>query len=81
MQTTHSASSLVHRSVAPVRAASSARPDRKAQAAILTACAVAMGVGLGVAFGTVGVLLYLLPMPVVVVLLWSSADVRRFDER
>jgi hypothetical protein len=75
MQTTSSAH--------PVSVAEPAPPvvaARTSQAAILTACAVAIGAGLGFVFGAAAFALYLLPMPVALVLLWGSTDVRRSDE-
>lgn len=53
---------------------------RGPQAAILTACAAGIGIALGVLLGPLAVLLYGLTMPVPMVLLWLSADVRRADE-
>jgi len=55
--------------------------SRTAQAFVLTAIAVAIGAGLVVAFGPIAIPFYLIGLPVPLVLLWSSTDVTRADER
>jgi hypothetical protein len=58
------------------------RPSiRGPQAAVLTACAAAIGIAFGLTLGPTAVLLYVLTLPVPMLLLWLSADVRRSDER
>lgn len=48
---------------------------------VLTSVALAIGVALGLAFGLTGIVLFVLPLPVPLALLWLSADVLRADER
>jgi hypothetical protein len=59
---------------------SSSQSTRTGQAVVLTAVTIAMLAFMGFAFGTMALLMTLLPMPVAMLLLWSSNDVRRADE-
>jgi hypothetical protein len=68
-------------STATARTATGAVSVRGPEAAILTGCAAGIGVVFGVLLGPLAVLLYALTIPVPMVLLWLSADVRRSDER
>jgi hypothetical protein len=55
--------------------------SRYAQAAVLTAFALAMVLALSLAFGPMAFVLSAIGLPVPLVLLWASADVLRADER
>ncbi len=54
--------------------------SRKTAAALLTACAVAMGVGFAAFFGAAGFAAYAVGLPVGLFVLWHSADTLRSDE-
>jgi len=53
---------------------------RIAQATMLSAAAFAIGLGLFIAYGGLGLALFAPALPVAMCLLWGSADVTRADE-
>jgi hypothetical protein len=54
--------------------------NRRGQATVLTGCAVAIGVAVGLGLGWEAALLAMGTAPVPLYLLWVSADVKRSDE-
>lgn len=77
--TTNSPAILVSR--APASAVHPVVRTRTAVTAALTAGALAVGAGFGLAFGTIGLALYAFALPVPLCLAWLSADTTRADER
>jgi hypothetical protein len=77
---THPSSALLSYANTPTGIRSKQRAHRTAQAAALTACLLAIGLGFGVLLGGEAAVLAMLTMPVPLVLLWASTDVRRSDE-
>ena len=58
----------------------SSQPARTGQAVVLTAVTMSLLALVAFVFGTFALALMLVPLPVALVLLWSSTDVRRADE-